>query len=65
MGSSPVIHTYTKPYLAVADQIALLQSRGMEITEPAAAAACLGRIGYYRLSGTGIHPGKAIASLIR
>jgi abortive infection bacteriophage resistance protein len=40
-----------KPYLTVDDQIALLRSRGMGITDDAAAAACLGRIGYYRLSG--------------
>jgi abortive infection bacteriophage resistance protein len=51
MGGLPVSQSYVKPYLAVADQIALLQGRGMEITDPAAAAACLGRIGYYRLSG--------------
>jgi abortive infection bacteriophage resistance protein len=51
MGSSPANHRYIKPYLSVTDQIALLQSRGMEITDPSAATACLGRIGYYRLSG--------------
>jgi abortive infection bacteriophage resistance protein len=51
MGSPPASHSYVKPYLAVADQIVLLQGRGMEIADPAAAAVCLGRIGYYRLSG--------------
>jgi abortive infection bacteriophage resistance protein len=42
---------YTKPYRSVTDQIALLESRGMAITDKAAASACLQRIGYYRLSG--------------
>jgi abortive infection bacteriophage resistance protein len=50
MGSSPA-QLYSKPYRSVVDQLALLASRGMEITDMAAAAACLGRIGYYRLSG--------------
>src|SRR5579871_3263977 len=47
----PVLHVYTKPYKTVAEQIELLAGRGMEITDPVAAAACLQRIGYYRLSG--------------
>jgi abortive infection bacteriophage resistance protein len=51
MGNPAATNRYIKPYLTVADQIALLRSRGMEITDTAAAAACLGRIGYYRLSG--------------
>ena len=52
MGSSaPRLHAYTKPYRSVADQLSLLASRGMEITNMAAASNCLGRIGYYRLSG--------------
>jgi abortive infection bacteriophage resistance protein len=51
MAEVPRIPTYVKPYRTVVGQIALLQSRGMEITDVAAAAACLGRIGYYRLSG--------------
>ena len=52
MGSPPSRpHVYTKSYKSVADQLALLASRGMEITDMAAASACLGRIGYYRLSG--------------
>jgi abortive infection bacteriophage resistance protein len=52
MGSpaSP-LHAYTKPYRSVADQLALLASRGMEITDLTAASNCLSRIGYYRLSG--------------
>lgn len=42
---------FAKPYLSVADQIALLRSRGMGITDDARATAALERIGYYRLSG--------------
>lgn len=42
---------YAKPYVDIAGQIALLQSRGMVITDTALAAAYLERIGYYRLSG--------------
>lgn len=42
---------FTKPYLTVAAQIALLKGRGLSITNDARAAAALERIGYYRLSG--------------
>ncbi len=41
---------YHKPYLTTDQQIALLRSRGMEITDEDRAKACLSRIGYYRLS---------------
>ena len=41
---------YTKPHMPVADQIALLQKRGLEITDIAKAESSLARIGYYRLS---------------
>lgn len=41
---------YHKPYLSTAQQIALLRSRGMEISDEDKAAECLSRIGYYRLS---------------
>lgn len=51
MGSPARPHIYTKPYKSIADQITLLEGRGMQITDKAAAAACLQRIGYYRLSG--------------
>jgi abortive infection bacteriophage resistance protein len=52
MGSFPVRpRLYTKPYKSVADQLALLATRGMEITDLSAANGCLERIGYYRLSG--------------
>jgi abortive infection bacteriophage resistance protein len=42
---------YTKPYLAVPDQVRLLQARGMFISDQTKAEICLHRIGYYRLSG--------------
>jgi abortive infection bacteriophage resistance protein len=42
---------YTKPYLNVPDQLALLQSRGMLVTDEPRARQYLERIGYYRLSG--------------
>lgn len=42
---------YTKPHLSVDQQIALLRSRGMEISDSSKAANYLKRIGYYRLSG--------------
>lgn len=41
---------YAKPYLGVADQIALLQSRGMVINDVPKANEYLSRLGYYRLS---------------
>lgn len=42
---------YTKPYLTVQDQLALIKSRGMSISDNALAEVFLNRIGYYRLSG--------------
>lgn len=42
---------YAKPHLSVAGQIALLQGRGMAITDVPRAQSYLERIGYYRLSG--------------
>lgn len=42
---------YGKPWLSYDDQLALLESRGLQITERAAALEYLERIGYYRLSG--------------
>lgn len=41
---------YAKPYLTLDQQVALLVSRGMTITDVGKAKACLARIGYYRLS---------------
>lgn len=42
---------YVKAYLTVDEQVELLRSRGMNISDTAKAAACLHRVGYYRLSG--------------
>lgn len=41
---------YTKPYLTVPQQIALLEARGMVIADHAKATEYLSRLGYYRLS---------------
>lgn len=49
--SGPIfLAPYHKPYLTTDQQIALLRSRGMSITDEDRAKACLSRIGYYRLS---------------
>lgn len=45
------VSEYSKPYLSVAQQVELLRSRGMLISDTPRAEACLHRIGYYRLSG--------------
>lgn len=42
---------FSKPYLPVSAQVALLKSRGLAITDDDRATAALERIGYYRLSG--------------
>lgn len=42
---------YTKPYLPIPGQIALIKGRGMGITDEKLAEAHLEKIGYYRLSG--------------
>jgi abortive infection bacteriophage resistance protein len=42
---------YPKPWMSVADQLAQLTSRGMQVSDEAKAADYLERIGYYRLSG--------------
>lgn len=42
--------TYKKPYLTFQEQLALLKSRGLLVTNDEAALSCLQRIGYYRLS---------------
>jgi abortive infection bacteriophage resistance protein len=41
---------FNKPYLPIADQIALLRARGMAVDDEEKAAEYLQRIGYYRLS---------------
>jgi abortive infection bacteriophage resistance protein len=43
--------TYSKPYLPIPGQLALIKSRGMLISDDALAQSFLNRIGYYRLSG--------------
>ena len=43
--------TYTKPYRTFKQQLELLKSRGLEITNDAVALEYLRRLGYYRLSG--------------
>lgn len=42
--------TYAKPYLSFQQQLGLLKSRGLGVTDDAAALSWLRRIGYYRLS---------------
>lgn len=42
--------SYTKPYLSLPDQLALIKSRGLQVTDDADALECLHRNGYYRLS---------------
>lgn len=41
---------YSKPWLSLPDQLALLKSRGLLVKDEAAAIECLHRNGYYRLS---------------
>jgi hypothetical protein len=48
---APFSNPYDKPYKSVAEQIALLLSRGMTIADIPAATTYLERMGYYRLSG--------------
>lgn len=48
-GSSKV--PFTKPWLSSADQVRLLQQRGLQITDIAAAELFLGHVNYYRFSG--------------
>lgn len=43
--------SYTRPWKSRTDQLALLKSRGLVVTDDEAAKDQLGRIGYYRLSG--------------
>lgn len=43
--------TYSKPYLTLAEQVDLLASRGMVVTDRQETARWLSVVGYYRLSG--------------
>lgn len=42
---------YNKPYLSLEQQLQLLKSRGLNVTNDDLALGCLQRLGYYRLSG--------------
>lgn len=42
---------YSKPFLSLNDQVALLQARGLAVPDQAAARASLLEYGYYRISG--------------
>jgi abortive infection bacteriophage resistance protein len=42
--------TYNRPWMSFADQLELLKSRNMQVTDETAALSYLERIGYYRLS---------------
>lgn len=42
---------YAKPWLSIEAQITKLRDRGCLITDDASAAALLGEVGYYRLTG--------------
>lgn len=42
-------HTFTKPSLSIADQVALLERRGLVIADHTLAEHCLAHISYYRL----------------
>jgi abortive infection bacteriophage resistance protein len=43
--------TYTKPHLSFVEQLQLLKSRGLIVTNDELAVEHLNRLGYYRLSG--------------
>lgn len=49
--SPPVPRKFTKPAVSVDDQLKLLESRGLKVSDRAEARHCLHHIGYYRLSG--------------
>lgn len=46
---------YSKPWLAIEEQITRLRARGLDIPDDGEAAAVLGEVGYYRLTGY-LHP---------
>lgn len=43
-------HAYSKPWLSLPNQLALLKRRGLLVQDDAASIECLHRNGYYRLS---------------
>lgn len=55
---------YSKPYLPLSDQLALIKKRGLQVTDDAAAIECLHRNGYYRLSAYW-YPFRKIGGTVR
>lgn len=53
---------YKKPHLSFAEQLDLLKSRGLEVTDENTAKNYLHRLGYYRLSGYW-YPFRALVSI--
>lgn len=51
MADSPAKPAYAKPWFSCADQVALLQSRGLIVGDVGRAAEFLSHINYYRFSG--------------
>jgi abortive infection bacteriophage resistance protein len=51
MDKKKAMSTYKKPYRTYQQQLELLKSRGLEITNDNVALEYLRRLGYYRLSG--------------
>jgi abortive infection bacteriophage resistance protein len=56
--------SYTKPYLSLPDQLALLKSRGLQVADDTVGMECLRRNGYYRLSAYW-YPFREIVSGLR
>jgi abortive infection bacteriophage resistance protein len=50
-GASPAKPSYSKPWLSISDQVALLQSRGLVVSDRAFAEQFLTHLNYYRFSG--------------
>lgn len=55
---------YSKPYLPLADQLALIKKRGLFVADEAAGLECLHRNGYYRLSAYW-YPFREIVGAVR
>ena len=51
VGSACLATSYPKPFLSIPQQIGLLETRGLDVGDHAAAEAVLQQHGYYRLSG--------------
>ncbi len=50
-GQPPAKPSFTKPWLSYADQVHLLEQRGLVVADPAAAEQFLSHLNYYRFSG--------------